>query len=172
MIQTANQMMWKKTNAIEPANRVMTSAIRFWMLAARASACLAKSGSSGMGSFGGTNPRCAGRTSVFDMAHRNCGQIVVLLPSAVNLLRGLAAFPGQPDGEFVGRDVMAGGAPDGAGGLRAAVLVGEPQLRRAGQVALPPLEHRPHDRHEIEPRVGEHVLVAAALARLLVGPAR
>src|SRR3981189_2464983 len=103
MIHTANQMLWKYRTARDPANRVRASAIRFWMLAARASACLAKAGLSGMGSFGGTNPRCAGCASVFDMAHGSCGQTLVLLPSAVDLL-------GSPLGELyhelVGRHVM------------------------------------------------------------------
>src|SRR5467141_2249385 len=106
MIQTANQMMWKYTNAIEPANRVITSAIRFWMLAARASACLAKAGLSGLGSFGGTNPRCAGCASVFDMAHGSCGQTVVLLPSAVNLL-WVTSWRAVPRARRQARDALA-----------------------------------------------------------------
>jgi hypothetical protein len=48
--------------------------------------------------------------------------------------------------------------------------MGQPQRRRAWQVALAPFEHRPHHRHEVQARVGEHVLVAASLTGLAVGP--
>ena len=55
-------------------------------------------------------------------------------------------------------------------GLGTAALVRQPQRVAAGQVAPPPLEHRPDHRHEIDAGIGQHILFAAALARLAVGP--
>src|SRR3954451_1007473 len=62
-------------------------------------------------------------------------------------------------------------AADLDGSLGAAIGVGKPQRSVVRLVASPPLEHRPHDRHEIAARVGEHIFVTAALARFLVRPA-
>src|SRR3954452_18183124 len=62
-------------------------------------------------------------------------------------------------------------AADLDGSLGAAIGVGKPQRSVVRQVASPPLEHRPHDWHEIAARVGEHIFVTAALARFLVRPA-
>jgi len=102
------------------------------------------------------------------MAHRSVAAIVALLPAAVNSL-GVSCFLGELDRELVGGDIVPLGAADGDGRVGAAVPVGQPQRRRARQVALTPLEHRPHHRHEVESCFGEHVLVAASLARFTVG---
>jgi hypothetical protein len=48
-IQHANQMTWRYTNAMEPANPVILSAIRFWTCSARSRACSASAG------FGASN---------------------------------------------------------------------------------------------------------------------
>ena len=85
--------------------------------------------------------------------------------------RANALSPADPDGELIRRHVVALRAADLDGGLGAAVLVREPQRRVVGQVASPPLEHRPDHRHEVDAGIGEHVLVAAALPWLLVRPA-
>ena len=48
-------------------------------------------------------------------------------------------------------------------------VVGEPQRGAVRQMLSPPLEHRPDHRHEVDPGLGQHVLVAAALTGLAVG---
>src|SRR6185312_5522876 len=76
MIQTANQMMWIYTNCIEPAKRVMASAIRSWRWLALSSACLISAGLMGCGSLGGTRARCNGCEGDFDMVHHRLGRCV------------------------------------------------------------------------------------------------
>ena len=65
---------------------------------------------------------------------------------------------------------MALGAADLDGSLGAAAQMRKPQPVAARQVLSAPLEHRPDHRHEIDAGLGQHVLVAAALPGLTVGP--
>ena len=74
--------------------------------------------------------------------------------------------------EFVGGHWMPFGTADFDVRLGAAAQMREALAIAARQVVLPPLEHRPDHRHEIDAGVGQHVFLAATLPGLTVGPAR
>ena len=93
--------------------------------------------------------------------------------------RGPAAAGGAQSQTLTSRMPSSSGGTRCPSVQRISTFASAPQPRcvsrsrlRPGRWRLPPLEHRPHHRHEFDAGVGEHILVAAALPGLAVGPPR
>src|SRR6266702_589235 len=134
-IQAANQMTWIYTNIIDPANRVIASAIRFSRLCLRSSACWSSAGLTGMGSARTLKP-----SSFWSWSARG-GPMAQAMIADVGGRPGLggAAKPSWPglfqvakdgrseplacqQGQFNVQAVLIDGTPDGLLGLADSVL--------------------------------------------------